>query len=125
MNFLLAILISLAATNVMGQTNTSKPNPDAMQQETQVQREYALKSYLADYDRVEQIMHPLLRVGAPYCSDKRRSSLGVLPRGSSQLSEEDRPAAAALGLDDGLTYSLVLERTPLAFAGVRSSDSKK
>jgi Peptidase family M48 len=114
--------VALTAASANSQTLATKPTADAMQQETRVQREYALKAYLSEYNRIEQVVYPLLRVGAPYCSDKRQWSLGAAPRSAAQLGEEDQAAAFALGIDAGLTFGSVLEQTPLVLAGVQVGD---
>ncbi|MFS2034966.1 M48 family metalloprotease [Polaromonas sp. CT11-55] len=99
-----------------------KPSAEALEAEARLQREFAVKSFYRDFNRIEQVVYPLLRVGAPYCSTRQRWAVGPSPRTEFQLSEEFRPHAASVGLDAGLSFVSVLEGTPAAAAGVRPGD---
>jgi len=99
-----------------------KPSAEALEAEARLQREFAVKSFYQDLNRIEQVAYPLLRVGAPYCSSRRRWAIGPSPRTEFQLSEEFRPHAGSVGLDAGLSFVSVLGGTPAAAAGIRPGD---
>jgi hypothetical protein len=99
-----------------------KPSAEALDSEARLQREFAVKAFYREFNRIEQVVYPLLRVGAPYCSTRRRWSIGPSPRTEFQLSEDFRPHAASVGLDAGLSFASVIEGTPAAAAGIRPGD---
>lgn len=112
----IVLLLSACATQFPGAPSTGTPQVSAAEQT-------ALRSLVAQQDRLYRIAAPLLVNNTDLCKNNARNLLGFTAKNKYSYSAEFADAAqVALGLDERLQVMGVLAGSGAARAGVRRGD---
>jgi hypothetical protein len=114
--FLIGLLL-LAGAVVRAQGNDAR-----LDEEKRLQGELVAQTYLKNLERLERIGYALLRVGSPYCSDKRRLGVGMSPVSLKNFKEPYIEMMKQTGLTEEWTYTHVVKGSPLEKAGLQIGD---
>ncbi|PVE41697.1 hypothetical protein H663_015950 [Limnohabitans planktonicus II-D5] len=93
-----------------------------LEDEKRLQGQLVAQTYLKNLERLDRIGYALLRVGAPYCSDKRRLGLGMAPISLRQFKDAYIEMMKRAGLTDELMFPHVVKGSPLEKAGLQAGD---
>lgn len=103
-------------------TRLGTVSPDAVAQEQEKQREFAVRSQLEQQARVDDVGDALLRAAVPLCGGNVVSRLGVSAGTVSLFKTEWQPAARAVGLSDTVTILHVSNGSGADRAGLHAGD---
>lgn len=110
------------ATACATTTQMGSVAPDAVAREQEHQREFALRSELAQQARVEDVGEDLLRSAVPLCGGDVTSRLGITAVTASEFKRDWRDAARSLGFSDTVTIAHVAKGSSADRAGLRNGD---
>jgi Peptidase family M48/PDZ domain len=109
----------LLVVTALAQAQTSDTR---LEEEKRLQGQLVAQTYLKNLERLDRIGYALLRVGAPYCSDKRRLGLGMAPINLKHFKDAYVGLMKQAGVTDDLMYPHVVKGTPLDKAGLQAGD---
>jgi len=121
------IILGLVAVVLLAcgapQTTAPEIDPAAAQREAQLQKEFALRSYRQDWQRLFDIGGPLLEASAGLCGNHLAPYLGVKFHTVHGFDKDDRIAVAKVyTLDNKPRVSQVVALSPAARAGFLVGD---
>lgn len=109
----------LLVATFLAQAQTSDTR---LEEEKRLQGQLVAQTYLKNLERLDRIGYAFLRVGAPYCSDKRRLGLGMAPINLKQFKDAYAEMMKQVGVSDELMYPHVVKGSPLDKAGLQVGD---
>ncbi len=99
------------------------PQDPAIAEEARQQFELAFRQDIQEMTRLYALFWPLARAAAPLCAERGVPSIGPWPGTLLAVNEASRPALRKLlGMDERLTFVVVVDHTPAARAGLRAGD---
>lgn len=116
------VVASLATACATTTTQMGSVAPDAVVREQEHQREFALRSDLAQQARVEDVGEDLLRSAVPLCGGDVTSRLGITAVTASEFKRDWRDAARSLEFSDSVTIAHVAKGSSADRAGLRNGD---
>lgn len=100
-----------------------RPPDPAVLEEARKQAEFAFRQRVQEVTRLYSLFWPLTRAAAPLCEGRSLASIGPSPGTLLAVSEASRPELRRLlGMDERLTFIVVVDNTPAARAGIRAGD---
>lgn len=100
-----------------------RPPDPAVLEEARKQAEFAFRQRVQEVSRLYSLFWPLTRAAAPLCEGRSLASIGPSPGTLLAVSEASRPELRRLlGMDERLTFIVVVDNTPAALAGIRAGD---
>ncbi|MEC5386101.1 hypothetical protein VVD49_10215 [Uliginosibacterium sp. H3] len=123
----LSILL-FAAPHICSATQAAvpaQPTAEQLAAEVSIQRQFATNTYLADLRRAERVTYSVANAGAPYCTERRKYSLGIPPFVIESLPKDLRAGfvEGESNLISEPRFLNVALNSPAMKAGVRPGDT--
>ncbi|HMN82940.1 MAG TPA: PDZ domain-containing protein, partial [Burkholderiaceae bacterium] len=100
-----------------------RPPDPAVLEEARKQAEFAFRQRAQEVTRLYSLFWPLTRAAAPLCEGRSLASIGPSPGTLLAVGEASRPELRRmLGMDERLTFIVVVDNTPAARAGIKAGD---
>jgi beta-barrel assembly-enhancing protease len=116
-------IVGCATPQVSRPAASNTPVDPAVAEEARKQLEFALRQEMQELGRLTSVFWPLAKAALPLCADRVVGTVGATPSSLLYLREAIRPAVRTLlGMDERLTFTEVIDKSPTALAGVEAGD---